>query len=351
MCYAGAKSETAEQLKQLLNLDEFENDEKLFASVRAYLTKLNTEVNSENVSLNTANKLYPRTGFTLNQPYLDTVKNHFLSEVQQLNYSNAGESANTINQWVANQTRDKIKDLISPQAISSDTELILVNAIYFKGDWLHQFKKENTTKEDFHLDDGSTIKIDMMKLNGKRFPMLENPFGLEARTCQIPYMGNNVSMTIILPNDGVKLSDIERNLSFSRIHNILDHLLKSSEHNIGKVNIQLPRFKLEYKNELSSHFKELGATLPFDRANADFSGINSEARGLHISKVVHQAVVDVNEQGTEAAAATGIIMMTRCLVIEDPPKEFIVNKPFLFILHETIHNAVLFFGKVVNPQN
>jgi serpin B len=103
------------------------------------------------------------------------------------------------------------------------------------------------------------------------------------------------------------------------------------------------------KLKLSTHLKELGATSAFDRTKADFSGINEEAKGLHISNVIHQAVVEVNEEGTVAAAATGVIMMTRALIIEDPI-EFVVNRPFIFIIHETIHNAVLFLGKVVNPQ-
>ena len=143
MCYAGSANETAKQLKELLNLEEFENNEIFLSTVQAYLTKLNTQVKSENVSLNTANRLYPRIGFNLNKSYVDLVKNNFHSEVEQLDYTDSAKSSKKINDWVAEQTKDKIKDLIPQSSITNDTQLILVNAIYFKGTWMHQFEKVN----------------------------------------------------------------------------------------------------------------------------------------------------------------------------------------------------------------
>jgi serpin B len=151
-------------------------------------------------------------------------------------------------------------------------------------------------------------------------------------------------MTIILPHDGHKLEAFEKQLSDQVLHEILTADAPSE-----KIRLELPRFKLEYKKELNDNLKALGATLPFDENQADFSGIADEPNGLYISKVVHQAVVEVNEEGTEAAAATGVVMMTRCAMV-DEPIDFICNKPFLFVIHEKVNNNVLFYGKYSKPQ-
>ena len=151
-------------------------------------------------------------------------------------------------------------------------------------------------------------------------------------------------MTVILPEVGKSLDEIENGLTAETLNAIYTNDLPHE-----KVNLQLPKFKLEYKTELSNSFKEMGANLPFDNARADFTGINDSPQGLYISKVVHQAVVEVNEEGTEAAAATGVIMMTR-MAIMDLPRDFICNRPFIFIIHEKTHNTTLFIGKYVKPQ-
>lgn len=347
MCFAGAEGETATQLKELLNLDEFEKKEDIYKITKSYLTKIN-EASTSSLTLNTANKLYPRQGLDLEKKFVDAVRSHFLSEVQSLDFAKNTESAKSINDWVATQTKDKIKDLVSPDILDADTALVLVNAIYFKGLWANPFKKEMTNKQEFFLADGKKVEVDMMFLNGKKFMVAPEVQSLPALVCQLPYQGDKMAMTIMLPNEGVSLDDLEHALCHSRMFNILDHVLKSDEYNEEKVNIVLPKFKLEYKDELSSHFKKLGAELPFTEGKADFTGVHKTAPNLHISKVVHQAVVEVNEEGTEAAAATAVMMMTRMAMI-DPVLELRCDRPFIFIIHEKVHNAVLFIGKCVNP--
>lgn len=167
--------------------------------------------------------------------------------------------------------------------------------------------------------------------------------GLDFSTCTFPYVGNKVAMTVILPEPDHKLDEIESKLTPEVLHMIYTG---STEE---KMNICIPKFKLEHKTELSGHLKEMGAALAFDQARADFSGINSDPSGLFISKVVHQAVVEVNEEGTEAAAATGVIMMTRMAPM-DEPRDFYCDRPFLFVIHEKTHNTTLFMGKYVKPQ-
>lgn len=241
--------------------------------------------------------------------------------------------------------KDKIKNLISPDSLNSLVRMVLVNAIYFKGKWLQEFDKKNTQKKIFNAIDGTTQNVDMMHLNGKKFPYYWHPGGIEANTCQFEYVGKKIALTIILPEPEKTLAQIEAQLTPEILNDIL-----STQMSPEKVNVQMPKFKLEYKTELSKPFKELGATLPFDQDKADFTGINSSPSGLYISKVVHQAVVDINEEGTEAAAATGVIMMTRCAMVVNEPREFICDRPFLFVIHEKTHNTVLFIGKYAKPE-
>lgn len=339
MCHTGARNETAAQLKTLLGLEKL-TDEQILDLNNKYLTNVNSGF-GQSVQISTANKIYPQHGFELKADFVQSLAKHFQSECQQLDYKNPEQAAKTINDWVAGQTKDKIKDLISPDALSALTRLILVNAIYFKGDWEQKFDKALTVKKDFHLADGSTKQVDMMHITDKKFKFLWHPSALEFTTCELPYVGNKIAMTIILPEPGVKLEDIESKLTPELLKDIM-------EVDIGKEKIimQIPKFKLEYETELSKHLIEMGASLPFDQAQADFSGM-SEPSQLHISKVLHKAVVELNEEGTEAAAATAAIM-TFCALTED--REFIADRPFLFMIFEKTHNTILFLGKYSKPQ-
>lgn len=342
MCYAGAKSETSAQLKKLLNLENLSDDDIMRLN-QEILTSLNSSMGNE-VTLNTANKIYPKTGFNVKKEFIDKVTKNFKSEVEQVDYSDPQKSSKTINDWVSQKTNSKIQNLVPASAINNLTRLILVNAIYFKGSWLNKFDKEQTTKEDFTLADGSKQKVDMMKLFGKKWKILNNVMDIKGMVCEFPYAGNNVSMSIILPFVGVKLEEIEAVLDAAKIKEILEVPIAKE-----KVNAYVPKFKLEYESELSETFKALGAHLPFDQFKADFTGINDEPSGLYISKVLHKAVVEVNEEGTEAAAATGVVMMTRMLVMHEP-HEFNCNRPFLFFIHDNVHKNILFFGKYAKPQ-
>jgi len=161
-------------------------------------------------------------------------------------------------------------------------------------------------------------------------------------------VGESVAMTIVLPHEGINIETIEGQLSDT----VLKDLLQTDNYSRNKVHVYIPRFKLDFKDELSSHLVKLGAPLPFNDKQADFTGINDDAirQGLHISKVIHNAVVEVNEEGTEAAAATAVVMTLRCAMVhEPPPEEFKCNRPFIFIIHEKATNTVLFLGKYMKP--
>ena len=249
MCYFGAKEETSNQLKGLLHLNEFSDDDQLLQEIRTYLTSLNRNM-SDSVSLNTANKIYPRSGFALQNDFVDKIRNGFAGDVQELDYEQKEMAAKIINDWVEAQTAKKITNLISPNVITPKTMMILVNAIYFKGSWSNPFEERRTKKRNFHLLGGSIKQTDMMHLDGKTFKYLYNPFGLECSTLELPYAGDKVAMTIILPNEGVDLGTFQRSLKPNHINN----LLKMQGRRV-KINVQVPKFKLEKQYEVSSSTK------------------------------------------------------------------------------------------------
>jgi serpin B len=254
MCLAGARNETSTQLKELLNVSHL-TDEQILDLNQSYLENVNTSLGKD-IKISTANKIYPHQGFQIHQEFIDLLTKKFHSEVQQMNYANANESALTINKWVAEKTSDKIKNLISPGVLNDLTRLVLVNAIYFKGNWLTQFKPDQTGKEDFHLNDGSVKKIDMMRLYNKKFKYLAGPSGINADTLELPYHGETVSMTIILPHKTHKLDAVEKQLT----PEILQEVLEARWGTTGPkdpINLQLPKFKLEHKEEVNSIFDKL----------------------------------------------------------------------------------------------
>ena len=245
MCYAGAHAETARQLKALLDLTEFaDDDEQLFQATHAFVTNLN-EGMANSVQLNTANKIYPRFGYSLDNAFVDKIRKGFGGDVEELDYAQKEQAAKVINDWVESQTAKKITNLIPSSAITPDTMMILVNAIYFKGSWATPFQERQTEKHDFSLLDGSLKQCDMMRLNGKSFKVLTNPFGLACQTCELPYVGDKVAMTIVLPNKDVNLADFERSLKPNHINDLLT--MRGGE---DKINIQVPKFKLEKQFEV-----------------------------------------------------------------------------------------------------
>jgi serpin B len=241
MCYIGAKNETASQLKSLLNFSNFKDDDILRLNSEL-MDALNNQIGDQ-VTLNTANKIYPNEGFNIRKEFVDSIVKNFHSEVQQLNYSDAEGSAKIINDWVSLKTKEKINNLVPSNALNASTRLVLVNAIYFKGNWLQKFNKEGTIKEDFTLADGSKQKVDMMRLVNKKWKTQNLP-EINAQVCVFPYAGEKVSMTIILPHVGVTLESVESKLNGNLIKEIFSKGFKQ------EINVFIPKFKLEYSQEV-----------------------------------------------------------------------------------------------------
>ena len=243
MCYTGAKADTSKQLKKLLNLNGL-NDQDINEQIKDLLNNVNSKLGSD-VLISVCNKIYPNVGFEVKKDFVDNITKTFHGEVQQVDYSDPVKSSKTINDWVASKTNNKIQNLISPESINHLVELILVNAIYFKGNWLEKFDAQNTSPEDFNLADGSKVKVNMMKLNGKYFNVMYDIEGLDATLCKIPYAGEKISMTIILPNEGVSLNDVEKQMNTKMIQDVLGRKFYRE-----KVNVHLPKFKMEYEIEV-----------------------------------------------------------------------------------------------------
>ncbi len=335
MVFEGAKGETAQEMQSVLHFPE--NDlERRSAYARIY-NKLNT--GSDKYTLKTANALWAQKDYSFLEEFINVNKKYFSAEVTNLDFVNkTEESRKTINSWVEEQTNNKIKDLIPAGQLDPTARMVLTNAIYFKGTWETQFDKSKTKKEDFKINETETIQVDMMSLKegSDDFKYTETE---EIQILEMPYEGENLSMLVILPKNN--LSEVEAMLSAEKLAE-----WKKQMHE-REVYVFFPKFKFETKYFLSDTLKEMGMQKAFSESEADFSGMDG-TKNLYIDFVIHQAFVEVNEEGTEAAAATAVGM-----VMSSAPQytEFKADHPFIFLIQEKSTGSILFMGKVVNPNS
>jgi serpin B len=329
MVYEGARGRTAEEIKDVFY---FPNNTAELRTSFAHMYNLINAPNKHYI-LKTANALWVQKDFPLSQNYLDVVEKFYGGKATNVDFVNNAEGARqTINSWVEEQTNGKIKDLIPKGVLNSLTHLVLINVIYFKGNWGHQFDKDATHKENFTTAEGN-VSVDMMFIE-EDFPYYENN---ETQVLELPYKGGNVSMIVFLPKSN--LSSFEANLSLEKIEDLIDKL------HTQKVEVYIPKFKFETKYFMSEDLKEMGMSTAFS-PGADFSGISSRG-GLLIQEVIHQAYIDVNEEGTEAAAATAISVGITAL---PTTAVFKANHPFMFLILDKDTNEILFMGRVLNPS-
>ncbi len=337
MTYEGAGGQTAEEMQEVLHLPE--DDESRRSSFKEVQEGINRE--DKGYELLTANALWPQQDYPFLDSYIDTIRTYYGGEVTALDYVTAAESSRqTINSWVEEKTNDKIKDLIPAGVLSPLTRMVLTNAIYFKGTWVMQFDEEDTTDQDFHVSPEETVTAQMMRLTGDdvKFNYAEDE---DAQVLELPYDGEEVSMLVILPKEN-DLEDLEESLSADDIN------LWRSDLREEEVRVYLPKFKLETKYFLPEVLRELNMVDAFDSEVADFSGMDG-TRDLFISNVIHQAFVEVNEEGTEAAAATGVVIGITS-VQEPKYKIFRADHPFIFIIQEKGTGNILFIGRVTDPS-
>jgi serpin B len=284
-----------------------------------------------------ANALWGQKGIPFKPAFLATVKDSFGGGLNDVDFKGATEAARkTINDWVAAQTKDKIKDLIGENILSPDTVLVLTNAIYFKAAWMQPFREQLTKKAPFYLSADAKVDADMMNL-WHEFDYAEAG---GAKLLLLPYEGSELSMLVILPDKREGVAEVEKSLT---VENLKAWTAKLKGEN---VHVSLPRFKTTISFDLGEKLQALGMKRAFNSKEADFSGMTS-ATPLFISKVLHKAFVDVNEAGTEAAAATAVVMTKGAA----PAKvvEFVADHPFLFLIRENATGCILFMGRVVDP--
>jgi serpin B len=342
MTYGGARTETE---KQIATSMQFLLDQsKLHPAFNALDLELAKRgqgakgADGKGFRLNVVNAIWGQKDFKFSSEYLDLLAQNYGAGLRILDFEKAAEpSRQTINQWVSDQTEARIKDLLPKGSIDELTRLVLTNAIYFNAAWQSQFKKEATVDGKFTLLDGSQTSASLMKQT-KSFGYSE---GDNYQAVQLPYDGNELSMVIFLPKaDQFKI--FESGLTGEKAAQIIQGL-KSSE-----VDLSLPKFKIESEYGLSKALKALGMKNAFDSNTADFSGMDG-AKDLFITNVVHKAWVTVDENGTEAAAATGVVVGTTSMPVDI--KEMKIDHPFIFLIRDMKTGAILFIGRVMNPVN
>lgn len=291
------------------------------------------------VTINLANRLYGERTTPFAPDYLALLERHFGAALEQVDYRNDPEAARRlINTWVEDRTAQKIRDLLAPGSVNADTRLTLVNAVYFLGAWARPFPKEATADAPFHREQGGDVTVPFMHLTG-RFGYLEQD---GVQIVSLPYRGNTMEMVVILPAAGTPLPTIEAQLDADRLATWLTAPMPT------KVAITLPRLHLETSFDLAKALAALGMPTAFTH-RADFSGMTTDGTPLLISRVVHKAYLDVDEEGTEAAAATAVMMEATSAMRPEQPKDFRADRPFILAIRHKASGAILFLGRVADP--
>jgi len=337
MTYEGAKGQTATEMQQVLHLP---SDDKIR---RAAFARMYNTLNEpgKDYALSTANSLWAQEDFPFLDSFLNTVKKYYGGGVTNLDFAKETEASRVIiNEWVEEQTNNKIKDLIPPGILSPMTRMVLTNAIYFKGNWLTQFDPEDTSDQQFRVSSSKTVTASMMRLTDDELKFKYSKTD-DLQVLELPYKGEELSMLILLPVED-DISAAENALDLGTLDQLRSDLQESIVH------IYLPKFKFETKYMMSETLQQMGMPTAFDPYTADLTGMfdATTANNLYISEVIHQAFVEVNEEGTEAAAATAVIVTEMSMPNFE---EFRADHPFIFLIQDNRTGAILFMGRVMDP--
>jgi len=354
MTYAGARGDTETQMAKALHFPQaglFKSGslmnrtilppwsrERLHNAFAQLGKELNGEGKERGYELHVANALWGQKGYEFLPEFLRLTQKHYGAGLQEVDFIRAAEPARLgINKWVEGKTNQKIKDLIPSGVLNSLTRLVLTNAIYFKGDWKHQFKERLTKEAPFYVTVGKTVRAPLM-LQREEYNYAEAD---DVQILELPYKSGQLSMIVFLPKTRDGLEKMEKSLTPDTLK---DHLKKLRT---TDVIVHLPKFKLTSEFRMKKILSTLGMRDAFSPLKADFSGMTKKEK-LFISAVLHKAFVEVNEEGTEAAAATGVVVGTTSVPL--PPKEFRADHPFLFLIRDNQTESILFMGRLTNPN-
>ncbi|XP_076287617.1 leukocyte elastase inhibitor isoform X2 [Lasioglossum baleicum] len=326
----GARNETLRELTTGLYHSDKNSVEKGYTALIDALNELNC------TKLYIANAMYIQNGFELLTDFVTTGTSTYQSVISKLDFKHKKEAAKEINAWVKQATKDKISDLVSSDDFDEHMKLVLINAIYFNGAWLHKFNVKQTQKKAFYVTKSKQKMVATM-FNKSKYNYGEIPT-LDAKFIEIPYMNEDIVMTIVLPNEVDGLSKLQNSISWE--------VLANASRRNNDVELYLPKFRIEFAVDLEDILRKLGLNNMF-QDNADFGYISNVP--LKVSKCIHKAMIEVNEEGTEAAAATAVHVRLRRMI--DMPEQFLVNRPFMFIIEHKPYNLPLFIGNVKDIES
>ena len=344
MTYAGASGETENQMADTLRFHL--SQDMLHATFNALDMELASRgegargKDGEGFRLNIANAVWGQQGYEFLETFLDVLAENYGAGLKPVDFAGAPEESRLIvNDWVAERTEDRIKDLIRPGVIDEFTRMVLTNAIYFNAAWSHPFAKHRTTPRSFHLLDGSSVEVPMMS-TGAGFGYAK---GDGYQSVDLPYASHELSMTIMLPDLG-RFGEFEDSLDAALASRIIEALGHRT------VNLDMPRFEFDSQFQLAETLKAMGMPDAFDSSASDFSGMDGKSchagdqACLYIGDIIHKAFVSVDEEGTEAAAATAVEMAAASASL--PTISVTIDRPFIFLIRDRATNTILFVGRV-----
>ena len=337
MTYSGAAGVTETEMAKTLHLEIPKaqvNDQ-----MRALLASWTAKEPKQGFRLDVANRLWGEQGAKFLDDFLRVTRDDYGAELAQVDFNQPEAARETINKWVEDKTQDKIKNLISSPSSIKGARLVLTNAVYFKGDWKDQFDKNLTKDEPFHVTASQQIKAPLMQQKHKfRYAAVD-----DVQLLDMPYGDRSLSMVVLLPKKTDGLDKLEEKLSTPSLDKWL------GEARTRDVTVFFPKFRTTAEFQLAGELKAMGMPSALDASSADFSGIDGK-KDLLISAVLHKAFVDVNEEGTEAAAATGVVVRPMAMRRPDPPVIFRADHPFVFMIRDNRSGSILFLGRVVDPS-
>lgn len=333
MTYNGANGYTEDSMAYALRMDHLSSD-LINLTYKELMEGL--ENADEKVLMSIANSIWYKQGFNVEQGFLEINELYYRAEVAALDFS-APDAHEIINAWVSEKTNDKIPTILD--RIDAGAVMYLINAIYFKGIWAQEFNPESTIEESFRLTDGSYKTVDMMAKQDT-IGYFENDL---FQMAELDYGRGNYSMLVMLPKDDLSPENLALQLSTTDWNNWMSSV------SLTEVKLSLPRFTFEYEKELNDILSAMGMGIAFQPLLADFTGIRSTG-GLYIGYVKHKTFVEVNEEGTEAAAVTVVAIIETSIDPEPQVRTMTCNKPFLFAIREKTTNAIVFIGKVAEPK-
>ncbi len=334
MTYAGAGGNTAAEMASAMHY--YLEPDRLHRSFAALNSAFNAGGKSYRLAV--ANALWSQIGLNFRPDYAAITQKYYGAGVRTVDFVEANEEARlAINRWVEENTQNKIVELLKPGVLNALTRLVLTNAIYFKGQWKYEFKKDRTENAAFHLSATKTADVPFMNQVAE-FGYAETK---DAQVVELPYAGGELAMDILLPRAGSDIAQLEAALGAGGLDPFVSGLYPQ------KVELSIPRFKFEAELSLGGALQKLGMIDAFSDQRADFSGISDTF--LYITAVIHKAFVEVNEEGTEAAAATAVVMGTKSAPVYQPV-QFVADRPFFFVIRDLATGSILFMGRVTDPR-